>query len=62
MILLAGRQPDIQVNVDATRMSQAFTGSTVAIQNIISGGSTAFVARARGDSVQPVSLEIPDAL
>ncbi len=23
--VLAGRQPDIQVNVDATRMSQAFT-------------------------------------
>ncbi|QUJ01541.1 hypothetical protein KCP75_19030 [Salmonella enterica subsp. enterica] len=28
VILLAGRQPDIQVNVDATRMSQAFTGSS----------------------------------
>lgn len=25
--VLAGRQPDIQVNVDATRMSQAFTGN-----------------------------------
>ncbi|MGP4885274.1 hypothetical protein ACTXQV_81100, partial [Klebsiella pneumoniae] len=24
--VLAGRQPEIQVNVDATRMSQAFTG------------------------------------
>ncbi|VED08964.1 putative transporter subunit: membrane component of ABC superfamily [Escherichia coli] len=27
--VLAGRQPDIQVNVDATRMSQAFTGQWV---------------------------------
>lgn len=26
--VLAGRQPDIQVNVDATRMSQAFTGNS----------------------------------
>lgn len=55
--VLAGRQPDIQVNVDATRMSQAFTGNSY-IQNIISGEVNSFVARARGDSVQPVSLEI----
>ena len=33
--LLAGRQPEIQLNVDATRMSQAFTGSGY-IQQIIS--------------------------
>lgn len=55
--VLAGRQPDIQVNVDATRMSQAFTGNSY-IQNIISGEVNSFVARARGDNVQPVSLEI----
>jgi ABC-2 type transport system permease protein len=35
--VLAGRQPEVQVNVDATRMSQAFTGNGY-IQNIISGG------------------------
>ncbi|UMX52895.1 hypothetical protein MJ389_03605 [Escherichia coli] len=35
--VLAGRQPDIQVNVDATRMSQAFTGNGY-IQNIIQLG------------------------
>jgi hypothetical protein len=34
--VLAGRQPEVQVNVDATRMSQAFTGNGY-IQNIISG-------------------------
>ncbi len=44
--VLAGRQPDIQVNVDATRMSQAFTGNSY-IQNIISGEVNSFVARAR---------------
>lgn len=43
--VLAGRQPDIQVNVDATRMSQAFTGNSY-IQNIISGEVNSFVARA----------------
>ncbi len=47
--VLAGRQPDIiQVNVDATRMSQAFTGNSY-IQNIISGEVNSFVARARGE-------------
>lgn len=45
--VLAGRQPDIQVNVDATRMSRAFTGNSY-IQNIISGEVNSFVARARG--------------
>ncbi|KYE97754.1 hypothetical protein AF395_24110, partial [Salmonella enterica subsp. enterica serovar Typhimurium] len=33
--VLAGRQPDNQVNVDATRMSQAITGNSY-IQKIIS--------------------------
>lgn len=55
--VLAGRQPDIQINVDATRMSRAFTGNSY-IQNIISGEVNSFVACARGDNVQPVSLEI----
>src|SRR5690554_7607908 len=32
--VLAGRGPDLQLNVDATRMSQAFTGSG-AIQQIV---------------------------
>lgn len=54
--VLAGRQPDIQVNVDATRMSQAFTGNGY-IQNIINGEVNSFVARYRDNSEPLVSLE-----
>ena len=55
--VLAGRQPEIQVNVDATRMSQAFTGNGY-IQNIISGEVNSFIARYRDNSVLPVELAI----
>lgn len=55
--VLAGRQPDIQVNVDATRMSQAFTGNSY-IQNIISGEVNSFVSRYRDNSELPVALEM----
>ncbi|MGS6553881.1 ABC transporter permease, partial [Escherichia coli] len=48
--------PDIQVNVDATRMSQAFTGNGY-IQNIINGEVNSFVARYRDNSEPLVSLE-----
>ena len=54
--VLAGRQPDIQVNVDATRMSQAFTGNGY-IQNIINSEVNSFVARYRDNSEPLVSLE-----
>ena len=54
--VLSGRQPDIQVNVDATRMSQAFTGNGY-IQNIINGEVNSFVARYRDNSEPLVSLE-----
>ena len=54
--VLAGRQPDLQVNVDATRMSQAFTGNGY-IQNIINGEVNSFVARYRDNSEPLVSLE-----
>ena len=50
------RQPDIQVNVDATRMSQAFTGNGY-IQNIINGEVNSFVARYRDNSEPLVSLK-----
>ncbi|XNM69180.1 hypothetical protein ACLK1Y_19290 [Escherichia coli] len=43
--VLAGRQPDLQVNVDATRMSQAFTGNSY-IQNIVTGEVKSFFAGA----------------
>ncbi len=55
--LLAGRQPTIQLNVDATRMTQAFSGSGY-IQTMISSEVAEFVQRYRGTAVQPVELEL----
>jgi len=39
--VLAGRRPAIQLNIDATRMSQAFSGNSY-IQNIVTDEVTAF--------------------
>lgn len=55
--VLAGRQPSIQLNVDATRMSQAFTGSGY-IQTILNEEVRAFVQRHREVSVLPVDLAL----
>ena len=44
--VLAGRRPTIQLNVDATRMSQAFTGSGY-VQTIVTGEVRAFAQRYR---------------
>lgn len=55
--LLAGKRPAIQLNVDATRMSQAFTGSGY-IQTIINDEVNAFLARYRAASVAPVDLVV----
>ena len=55
--VLAGRQPVIQLNVDATRMSQAFTGSGY-IQSIIDQEVAAFVRRYRAEPVTPVELTL----
>lgn len=44
--LLAGRTPSIQLNVDATQVSQAFTGAGY-IQQIINAQTAEFVARYR---------------
>lgn len=55
--LLAGRQPTIQLNVDATRMTQAFSGSGY-IQTMITSEVAEFVQRYRGTIVQPVDLEL----
>ncbi len=55
--VLAGRQPTIQLNVDATRMSQAFIGNSY-IQNIINGEVTAFVQGHRSVITLPVELEV----
>lgn len=53
--VLAGKAPAIQLNVDATRMSQAFTGSGY-IQQIVSGEVAEFVAGHRAASALPVEL------
>lgn len=53
--LLAGRTPALQLNVDATRMSQAFAGSGFA-QQIIQGEVAEFLQRDRSVPVAPVEL------
>ncbi len=55
--LLAGRQPTIQLNVDATRMSQAFTGNGY-IQTILSEEVRAFVQRYRDAAEPPIDLAL----
>lgn len=55
--VLAGRRPAIQLNVDATRMSQAFLGNSY-IQNIVTGEVNTFLAKNRQNSVLPVDLDI----
>ena len=55
--LLAGRTPTIQLNIDATRMSQAFTGGGY-IQQIVNGEVNEFVAHVRKASVAPVDLDV----
>ena len=53
--LLAGRSPEIQLNIDATRVGQAFTGSGY-IQSIVSGEVNEFLRRYRGAAAVPVDL------
>lgn len=55
--VLAGRSPTIQLNVDATRMSQAFTGSGY-VQNIVNDEVRAFVQRSREVAALPVALAL----
>lgn len=55
--LLAGRSPELQLNVDATRMSQAFTGSSY-VQQITNGEITEFAQRYRATSTLPVELSM----
>jgi ABC-2 type transport system permease protein len=55
--VLAGRMPDLQLNVDATRMSQAFTGSNY-IQQIVMGEVNEFVQGYRTPAVEPVELAL----
>ena len=53
----AGKNPDIQINVDATRMSQAFIGSGY-IQNIVIGEINEFVQGYRSEFVLPIALDV----
>jgi ABC-2 type transport system permease protein len=55
--ILAGRRAVIQLNVDATRMSQAFTGSGY-VQRIVSGEVDTFARRYRANSTLPVDIAI----
>ncbi|MCX8999361.1 ABC transporter permease [Rhizobiaceae bacterium BDR2-2] len=53
--LLGGKVPTLQINVDATRMSQAFTGNGY-IQSIINSEVNEYAQRYRGNVDVPVDL------
>ena len=55
--VLAGRPAQIQLNVDATRMSQAFTGSNY-IQQIVADEINEFARRYRASAEPPVGLAV----
>lgn len=55
--LLAGHRPALQLNVDATRMSQAFTGSGY-VQNIVYAEISEYLQRHRGGTPAPVELAL----
>lgn len=55
--VLAGRSPALQLNVDATRMTQAFTG-TGYVQQIVLGEVNEFMQRYRGSAPPPAELVI----
>ncbi len=54
--VMAGKQPSIQLNIDATRMSQAFTGNMI-VNQIINGEVSEFLERARVPAEYPVTVE-----
>lgn len=51
----AGKAPAVQLNIDATRMSQAFIGSGY-IQNIVLGETYRFLARQDVETALPIAL------
>ena len=53
--VLAGRSPALQLNVDATRMSQAFTGSAY-VQTIVTSEVEAFLQGRRSGAAPPIDL------
>ena len=55
--VLAKRQPKVQLNIDATRISEAFIGDSY-IQNIVGGEVSTFMQGHRTPIVLPVDLEL----
>ena len=55
--VLAGRAPAIQLNIDATRMGQAFTGNAY-IQQMVASEVNEFIQRCRSSAVPPVDLAL----
>jgi hypothetical protein len=55
--LLAGRSPQIQLNIDATQMTQAFSGGRY-IQEIVTGEVTDFLNRGEAEDRATVSLSL----
>lgn len=53
--VLAGKHPAIQVNIDATQMTQAFIGANY-VKSIVAGEINEFVQRHRTDPVLPITL------
>ncbi len=51
----AGRRPAIQLNIDATQMSQSFIGAAY-IQNIFSGELTEYITGKRDTAEAPINL------
>ena len=55
--VLAKRQPKVQLNIDATRISEAFIGDSY-IQNIVGGEVSTFMQGHRTPIVLPIDLEL----
>ena len=55
--VLAGKAPAVQLNIDATRISQAFTGGGY-VSQIVSGQISEHVAHYRAESTLPVGLAL----
>ncbi|NDW07969.1 ABC transporter permease [Jiella pacifica] len=55
--VLAGKSPAIQLNIDATRMSQAFTGAGY-VSQIVSSEVSEFAAGHRAQAATPVGLSL----
>jgi len=55
--LRAGRNPAVQVNIDATAMQQAGIGAGY-IKNIIADRTQSFLTRSENSAVQPINLVV----